>query len=479
MKNTNGNPNISFASLMDLSVMVACFLFAALVTSSDLQGLGMEGLFSMQVTLRDGLVFVCFVLVWGISFSGYRLYTRSRRDSLTEEAFNIFKAVTIGTLAIVLLSFIIRVTYITPAFAAMFWTSGLTATALGRLLSYYLLKRARAGGMDTHNMLIVGINQRSLHFASEMKERLDHNYNIIGFVDDDPVRIEYLKKTGFQLVAGLNDFAGYLRGHVVDEVAVCLPLKSFYQQDSAILSACQEQGIMVRFLADLFNLKRGHAVAEPMGDDAVITIYDKDSKVVQSAVKRAVDVAASSAAILMLSPLIVLAALAVRLTSPGPALFVQERLGLNKRMFRMYKFRTMVVDAEKKLAELEGMNEAEGPVFKIREDPRITPLGRFLRKSSIDELPQLFNVLKGDISLVGPRPLPVRDYNGFDKDWHRRRFSVRPGITCLWQISGRNNIPFEKWMELDMHYIDNWSLWYDFKILLKTVPVVIRGSGAS
>jgi lipopolysaccharide/colanic/teichoic acid biosynthesis glycosyltransferase len=159
--------------------------------------------------------------------------------------------------------------------------------------------------------------------------------------------------------------------------------------------------------------------------------------------------------------------------------FAQERVGLNKRRFRLYKFRTMIPDAERKLAELECFNELSGPVFKIKNDPRITPIGKFLRKTSIDELPQLYNVLIGDMSLVGPRALPVRDYNGFDQDWHRRRFSVRPGITCLWQVNGRNNVPFDKWMELDLEYIDNWSLWLDLKILLKTIPAVVSGYGAA
>jgi lipopolysaccharide/colanic/teichoic acid biosynthesis glycosyltransferase len=167
------------------------------------------------------------------------------------------------------------------------------------------------------------------------------------------------------------------------------------------------------------------------------------------------------------------------LTSAGPVFFVQERVGINKRRFKVLKFRTMVVDAERRQQTLETLNEATGPVFKIRNDPRITPLGKFLRKTSIDELPQLCNVLNGDMSLVGPRPLPVRDYNGFSQDWHRRRFSVRPGITCLWQVNGRSRLPFEKWMELDMEYIDRWSLWLDLKILVKTVPAVLKGSGAA
>jgi lipopolysaccharide/colanic/teichoic acid biosynthesis glycosyltransferase len=158
--------------------------------------------------------------------------------------------------------------------------------------------------------------------------------------------------------------------------------------------------------------------------------------------------------------------------------FLQERLGLGKRRFTIFKFRTMVSNAETLLATVEHLNQSQGPTFKLVEDPRITLVGSFLRKTSIDELPQLFNVLWGDMSLVGPRPLPLRDYKGFSEDWHRRRFSVKPGITCLWQVMGRSTIGFDRWMRLDMDYIDGWTLWLDIKILLRTIPVVLRGSGA-
>jgi len=199
----------------------------------------------------------------------------------------------------------------------------------------------------------------------------------------------------------------------------------------------------------------------------------------QAVVKRALDFFASLILLIILTPLFLVTSLSIKLTSPGPVFFIHKRVGLNKRRFRLYKFRTMVRDAEKMQTALEQLNEVSGPVFKIKNDPRITRIGKFLRKTSIDELPQLINVLKGDMSLVGPRPLPIRDYNGFDKDWQRRRFSIRPGITCLWQIDGRSTIPFEKWMKLDMEYIDNWSLRLDFKILVKTIPIVLRGSGAT
>jgi lipopolysaccharide/colanic/teichoic acid biosynthesis glycosyltransferase len=183
--------------------------------------------------------------------------------------------------------------------------------------------------------------------------------------------------------------------------------------------------------------------------------------------------------LIALAPVFLVVTVLIKLTSEGPILFRQERVGLNKRKFLIYKFRTMVPDAEKMLPAIEKLNEASGPVFKIKNDPRMTQIGRFLRRASIDELPQLFNVLKGDMSLVGPRPLPVRDYEGFNADWQRRRFSIRPGITCLWQINGRSAISFEKWMQMDLQYIDEWSLWLDLKILARTVPAVLRGSGAA
>jgi exopolysaccharide biosynthesis polyprenyl glycosylphosphotransferase len=192
-----------------------------------------------------------------------------------------------------------------------------------------------------------------------------------------------------------------------------------------------------------------------------------------------IDVALAALAVAFLSPILLLAAAAIKLTSPGPVFFLQERIGLNKRRFKIFKFRTMVPDAEQRMVDLESKNEATGPVFKIRRDPRITPIGRLLRRSSIDELPQLLNVLIGDMSLVGPRPLPVRDYEGFNEDWQRRRFSVKPGITCLWQIGGRSDITFEQWMRLDLQYMDEWSLWLDLKILTKTVPAVFKGAGAA
>jgi lipopolysaccharide/colanic/teichoic acid biosynthesis glycosyltransferase len=194
--------------------------------------------------------------------------------------------------------------------------------------------------------------------------------------------------------------------------------------------------------------------------------------------KNVIDFIGALVLLVLFSPLLVIIALLVKLTSAGPVFFIQERIGYNKRPFKMFKFRTMITGADLKQNELEALNEAQGPVFKIKNDPRVTGVGKWLRRTSLDELPQLINVLLGDLSLVGPRPLPERDFQKFNQLWFNRRFSVKPGITCVWQISGRSETSFDKWILQDLEYIDKWSLLLDFKILFKTIPAVMRGTGA-
>jgi exopolysaccharide biosynthesis polyprenyl glycosylphosphotransferase len=195
--------------------------------------------------------------------------------------------------------------------------------------------------------------------------------------------------------------------------------------------------------------------------------------------KQALDFVGSLVLLMFLALPMLSIALAIKLTSKGPALFRQKRSGLNGQPFTMLKFRSMITDAEQRKHELEALNEMTGPVFKVTNDPRVTPVGRMLRRFSIDELPQLLNVVRGEMSLVGPRPLPVDEVKRFDDLAHRRRLSVKPGLTCLWQISGRNDVTdFKEWVRLDLEYIDKWSLWLDLRILLRTIPVVLRGTGA-
>jgi exopolysaccharide biosynthesis polyprenyl glycosylphosphotransferase len=245
-----------------------------------------------------------------------------------------------------------------------------------------------------------------------------------------------------------------------------------------IVRHCEEQGIIVRVRTEMFKTGFARSYTDELEGVPVVTIQSGPQDGWQLIAKRLIDILGSAGLLLVLAPFFAIVTLLIRLDSTGSILFAQERVGLNKRRFRMLKFRTMLDGADQQQLVLEHLNEAEGPVFKIRNDPRITRVGRILRRFSIDELPQLFNVLKGDMSLVGPRPLPVRDVNRINVQWHKRRFSIKPGITCLWQVNGRSNIGFNDWVRMDLDYIDKWSLGLDLKILMKTIPVVLRGPGA-
>jgi exopolysaccharide biosynthesis polyprenyl glycosylphosphotransferase len=264
----------------------------------------------------------------------------------------------------------------------------------------------------------------------------------------------------------------------VDEVLVALPMDKYGPLVETIVRQCEEQGIIVRVQTRMSQLQVARSYVDELEGVPVMTVQSGPADSWQLLMKRVIDIAGSAALLLVLAPLFAIVALLIRFDSPGPILFAQERVGYNKRRFKLLKFRTMIVEAEKQQHVLEHLNEAAGPVFKIKKDPRITRVGAFLRRFSIDELPQLVNVLKGDMSLVGPRPLPVRDVERIDVSSHKRRFSIKPGITCLWQVNGRSNIGFDDWVRLDLEYIDKWSLALDVIILLKTVPAVLKGPGA-
>ena len=264
----------------------------------------------------------------------------------------------------------------------------------------------------------------------------------------------------------------------IDEVLVALPANKYGSLVETIVRRCEEEGIIVRVRTEMFDLHVARTYVDELEGVPVLTIRSGPQDDWQLVAKRLFDIVASAALLLVLAPLFAVLVWLIRMDSPGPVFFRQERIGFNKRRFRLIKFRTMVDGADGQQATLEHLNEADGPVFKIKSDPRITRVGRYLRRFSIDELPQLLNVLKGDMSLVGPRPLPVRDVERIDVNSHKRRFSIKPGITCLWQVNGRSNIGFDDWVRLDLEYIDKWSLALDVMILLKTIPAVLKGPGA-
>ena len=299
---------------------------------------------------------------------------------------------------------------------------------------------------------------------------------MIGFVDSTGL-ITSFTEIQDKLLGNLAQLEEILVTNVVDEVLITLPVKSCYAQIDRAIQICERLGVESKYLSEIFEPSLTRPGYERMEGFAVTSLkpVSHDARYV---VKRAIDIVGASLGLILLSPLFLLIAVAIRLTSGMPIFFSQERYGRNKRRFKMHKFRTMVPNAEALQSDLEHKNEMGGPVFKIRDDPRMTRLGRLLRRASLDELPQLVNVLKGEMSLVGPRPLPLRDVSRFEEGSLMRRFCVAPGLTGLWQVNGRSHSSFEQWVAHDLKYIDSWSLTLDLKILLRTIPAVLKGVGA-
>ena len=466
--------------LFDLLVMIFCFAFASWISFLHQNGLrSFEQFLAIRIKIVNFVLFISLLLLWHAILSFFNLYHSWRLSSRWKEVFNVIKATILGSILVYFAGILFGIDLINLSFIAIFWIANIFLMIAGRLALRRGLGLIRRRGRNLRCMLIAGTNNRAIDFARKIESRPELGYRISGFVDLVWEGMADFLKLGYQIVTDLDGFSAYLRENVVDEVVISLPLKSQYRTASRIAALSEEQGIVVRYLPDIFNLKSSRMKTVSLEGLSLVSNYTGAMDGWQVEAKRLLDILISGIALFIFLPFFLITAIAIKLTSSGPVFFVQERIGINKRRFRAYKFRTMVLDAEIKQAELESLNEISGPVFKIKKDPRITTIGKFLRKLSIDEVPQLFNVLRGDMSLVGPRPLPVRDYNGFSEDWHRRRFSVRPGITCLWQVNGRNDTPFEKWMELDMEYIDTWSLGLDLRILLKTIPAVFKGAGAA
>lgn len=333
----------------------------------------------------------------------------------------------------------------------------------------------RARGVGVSNLLIVGAGELGRAAMRTIFARPDLGYRCVGFVDDDPQR----GQTDIGRFPALGDtqaVATLIREHQVDEVLITLPW-SAQSKIQEIVVLCERLGVTARVVPSILQLNYSRIDVNDFGGIPVLGIRGATVSPVNRLLKRAFDLALGALISLLSLPLVAVAALAVRLESPGPAIFTQMRAGVNGRPFKIYKLRSMRVGAEEERKRLEALNEVEGPMFKIRNDPRVTRVGRIIRKLSIDEFPQFWNVLRGDMSIVGPRPALLSEVAEYD-DWHRDRLRVKPGITGLWQISGRSELKFEEMVLLDVYYIDNWSLLEDITIVLRTVPYLLSNRGA-
>jgi exopolysaccharide biosynthesis polyprenyl glycosylphosphotransferase len=363
-----------------------------------------------------------------------------------------------------------------PSFSPLaFFGVGFCWTTASRFLLFRPLRRIAE---EPDDVIIVGCGEegRGLYERLTRGEEEDHR-RVVGFVafaDDDVAR-----PLPAPLLGKAEDVLSVVADHPVEEIYVAGRPMDHAREMQTVVRDLEEVGMPFALPLHAMSFQRAKLLGDAPTDDGYLHYLSTESKPAQWALKRLVDIVCSAAALLVLSPLLVGVAIAIKITSPGPVFFKQVRVGLHGAKFNLLKFRSMVVDADALKDQLLAQNEhKEGPVFKMKNDPRITSIGRFIRKYSIDELPQLVNILRGDMTIVGPRPAVPREVVQY-KAWQRRRLSVRPGLTCTWQVSGRNEIPFEQWMRMDLQYVDQWSLAMDAALILKTVPVVLTGKGAS
>jgi exopolysaccharide biosynthesis polyprenyl glycosylphosphotransferase len=371
--------------------------------------------------------------------------------------------------------FLLKMELTSRMYVAMFAAVSLSGLFVSKAAWHWFLDYISRQGYNLTNMLIVGTGKRAQDFIRTVHAHANWGLRIVGLVDDDP---KLLGKTvlEYPVIGRIRDIPRILRDHVVDQVIFVVPRMWLNRIEDAIFH-CEREGVGTAVTVDLFKPKLGKLYISTFANIPMLVSQTASAKEWQLFLKRMTDVAISLLLVVVLSPVFIFATIGIKLDSKGPIFFRQVRSGRNGRKFTLYKFRSMYEGAEIRKRELERQNEMNGPVFKIRRDPRVTGFGRFMRKFSIDELPQFINVLKGDMSLVGPRPALSTEVEMYET-WHRRRLSMKPGITCIWQVSGRNKIDFERWMEMDLKYIDNFSLWLDFKILVRTVFVVLTGYGA-
>ena len=413
----------------------------------------------------DNIIWVYFALVPAapLVLESQGFYHRPMTGPRSAVLWPLFKGVALVTLGLVLTMYAFHL-FIPRAVPVFF---GLISFSLiftkEEFIRWYLGSRM-AQSQFKRRFVLVGIDREIARIREELTTRADHSVSIVAEVNlvETPVQ---------QLVAELHN-------HSVFGVILSAKHTNF-EQVEYVIRACELEGVEVWLVADFFSTQISRTSLDELLGRPLLIFRTAPEDSWRIVVKQVVDLVGAFLLLILLSPLFALIALLIKYTSPGPILFRQQRSGLNGRPFTIFKFRTMVTNAEQFKHELLAMNEMTGPVFKVTNDPRITPMGKFLRKWSLDELPQIFNVLRGEMSLVGPRPLPVDEVKRFENLSHRRRLSVKPGLTCLWQVKGRNQInDFREWVRLDLEYIDNWSLGLDFKILLMTVPAVLRGTGA-
>ncbi|HEY0778375.1 MAG TPA: sugar transferase [Gemmatirosa sp.] len=463
----------------DALAVVAALVLVVLFVHAPPFPHGVAEFLAMRVTVRNTLA-VAVVAAWATTALGVvGAYDLSRCPNTLELLANTLAGCTVAAIPVLLL--VPDHGRWFPLAPGLLFIAGTMAGVLACRAATYGARRLRRPEV---RVVIAGTGPRARSLWTRLQADRTVAYKLLAIADTPEALVACGDLTGAFAdaahgVAGVavSRIDEYLMHTVVDEVFVALPQRSRFGEVRDVLRSCERAGVHAHHLADVVapTIARPRLANSGGFPSVSLHVAPDGARLVA---KRVLDIFGAVGGLVLLAPVLLAVAGTVRCTSPGPVFFTQERYGYRKRRFQMLKFRTMVADAERHQAALESQNEAQGPVFKIARDPRLTRVGAFLRRSSLDELPQLWNVLRGEMSLVGPRPLPTRDVSRFAEPWLMRRFSMRPGLTCLWQISGRSNVGFDEWVALDLQYIDHWSLALDGRILLQTVPAVLSGRGA-
>jgi len=458
-----------FQLMADLGIAIISFFLAL--------GLREKGYPLLEpLSIGSTYMFLLYIIlpVWGVLFYYAKAHATIRTNTLFQVVFPALKMILLGGATIIIIVFIFKLDFVSRGLIFEFLGINALLMSVERVSALLVLRYIRKKGRNYKTLLIIGTGKRAMEFVRMITEHSEWGMAIVGFIDIDR-SITGQEILDRKVIGVIDDLPEILMKHQVDEIVFVGP-RSWHDLLDKVALNCETLGIKMRIACDYYSTTLSKFQLDILDNWPLLTLTPPPHYGDMLIVKRAIDIAFSTIFLILVSPFFFLIALGIKLSSPGPVFFKQERIGFNGRIFKIYKFRTMIKDAEVVKFRLQHLNEMSGPVFKLRKDPRIFSFGKFLRKFSIDEMPQFINVLNGDMSIVGPRPLPVKEADN-TLFTQRRRLSIKPGITCLWQIKGRNKIGFSDWVKLDLEYIDKWSLGLDMMIILKTVPAILKGTG--
>lgn len=475
----HGSLTLDIQKAVDIAITAFSFILAYYIKRNLLP----ENLRNLIVDPNYYIILLLIIIAWYLSFKWMGMYMSYREQPFWHFFTTILKSCFMGMFIVSITLYVFHIYEISRLLMGIFLILNVCLLTIAKFIIYKTLERVRTDGLNTKNILVIGSKKRAAQIIKAVEEYKATGYIILGCFEVDKEKLGRIVANEHKVIGLMGDLENYLRTNIVDELIFATSLKKIKKGDRYIAFA-ESMGIKVRIVPDWelhYLMYRPNIAAvrfqEFLGVHTM-ALQSTPQNEGELLLKNVLDFILAVILTILLLPFFIGIGLAIKIFSKGPIFYTQERLGMNGRRFKVYKFRTMVENADEMLKELAEMNEADGPVFKIKNDPRIIPyVGSFLRKTSLDELPQLFNVLKTEMSLVGPRPPIPKEVDEYSV-WHRRRLSMKPGMTCLWQIApGRNDLSFEEWMKLDLKYIDTWSLFNDLKILVMTAKAMLTGAG--